>query len=233
MKKAFLIAILVSLIIGIIAFLASNNYFVAAGITIVYIIYYFVFAHRKLLKYSKKVDRIHYCYHFINSVLITMSVRDSLEESYRSGVQGSRGDLKHIANEIENMEINERIHYLRKYFNLSIYKMFLNVLEIYIDQGGNILDMADSLINESTRIEDSLNKTVRSVYKNLIEFVILWVLSLGVLLFMRFGISSFYLQMLHSPIFIGVLVVFFIVILFSIHMMIERTTELFIKEDNV
>ena len=233
MKSSFVFAFIISLAIGLVSYLASNNYFIGGGIALVYLLYYLVIALKRINKHSKKVYRIHNSYKFINSFIITMSVRNSLEEAYRSGIQGSSGELKHIVQEIENMDSNERLNYLRKYFNLSIYKMFLNIVELYLDQGGNILTMSDSLIAETTRIEDSLNKSSRSIKKNILEFIILWGLSLGILLFMRFGISSFYLSMLHSPIFLGMLVIYFLLILFSIHMLIMRATELSIKEDNV
>ena len=233
MKSSVVFALVISFVIGIVAFLASNNMYIGIGVGLVYMLYYFIFAMRKLSKHSKKIYRIHNCYKFINSFLITMSVRNSLEEAYRSGVQGSSGELKHIVQEIENMDNNERLNYLRKYFDLSIYKMFLNVVELYLDQGGNILTMADSLIAESTRIEDSLNKSMNASRKYILEFIILWGLSMGILLFMRFGISSFYLSMLHSPIFLGLLIVYFLLILFSIHMMISRMCNISIKEDNV
>ena len=111
--------------------------------------------------------------------------------------------------------------------------MFLNVVDIFSEQGGNILDMADSLLAESTRIEDSLNQAVRTTRKNLLEFVILWGLSLGVLLFMRFGISNFYVMMISSPLFVGLLACYYLIILFSIHLAITGATSLFIKEDKV
>ena len=233
MKSTLLFSVIISLVIGFVAYLSSNNLYIGLGIGLLYLLYYLIFAMKKLKNYSRKVYRIHNCYKFMNAFLITMSVRNSLEESYRSGIQGSSGELKHIVAEIENMESLERLNYLRKYFNLSIYKMFLNVVELYLDQGGNILKMSDSLISESTRIEDTLNKATQSSRKYLLEFIILWGLSLGILLFMRFGISSFYLMMLNSPIFLGVLIIYYLLILFSIHMLIGRISELYIKEDNV
>ena len=233
MKYSIIFAILVSLLMGVCAFLSSNNIFIALAIFAIYLAYYFIFVSKKLKKYSQKLYRIHHCYHFINSFLIAMSVRNSLEEAYRSGVQGADGELKSIVEEIDNMEVNERLNYLRKYFNLSIYRLFLNVVNLYLDQGGNILDMANSLVAESTRIEDSVNKASKAVTKNVLEFVILWVISVGVLLFMRFGISQFYVSMLKSPLFLGMLVIYFLLILLSIHFLISKATELFIKEDNL
>ncbi len=233
MKSSVVVALIVSIIIGFSAYLATNNYIVGIAIGLIYLLYYFIFALKKINAFSKKNYRIHNCYKFINSFLITMSVRDSLEEAYRSGVQGSTGELKHIVNDIENLDNNERLNYLRKHFNLSVYKMFLNIVELYLDQGGNILKMADSLIAETTRIEDSINKSNHSIKRNIFEFIILWGMSLGILLFMRFGISSFYMTMLKSYLFLGLVVLYFLIILVSIHMAILRSTELYIKEDNL
>ena len=231
MKIGILIAIITSLLMGGISFIASNNIFLALIVGVIFLLYYFIFASRKLKVFFSKVYRIHHCYKFINSFIITMSVTNSINESYNNAIQGMEGELKDVLKELDALNGNEKLNYLRKYFNLAIYKMFLNVTNLYLEQGGNILDMSESLIAETTRIEDSLNKSISSIKKNLIEFVVLWTISLGVLLFMRFGVSSFYLMMIKSPIFIILLGVYFLFILVSIHLALMRMTSMFIKED--
>ena len=233
MKNAFLIATIVSLIIAFLSYLTSNNYFIAAAIFLIYLIYYLVFARKMIKGYLEKNRRIHNCYQFINSFIITMSVKDSLEDSFVNATQGAEGDYLDTVNELSELTPMDKVTYLRKYFNLAVYKMFINIIQIYLDQGGKLLNMSDTLIQETTRIEDTLNKTNSSIKKVAIEFVVLWLISFMVLIFLRFGISDFYMTMLSSLPFLITLVAFFILFLVSIHIYIRRATAIYIKEDSL
>lgn len=233
MNKSFLYALIVSLIIAATSFIASNNLFICIGVFVIYLLYYFLIANKKIKQFKLKNERIHYCYHFINSFLISMSVKDSLDESYLSATSSSKGEFKSVLDEMGDMDTLDKMEYLRKYFNLAIYKMFIDVIKLYLDQGGSLLSMSDSIMLESTRIEETLNKSNSSSKRSLMEFIILWVLSIVVLLFMRFMISDFYLIMLKSLIFLIILVVFYLLILLSIHTFINRFTNIYVKEDKI
>ncbi len=233
MNKSFLYALIVSLIIAATTFIASNNLYICIGVFAIYLLYYFLIANKKIKQFKLKNERIHYCYHFINSFLISMSVKDSLDESYISAISSSKGEFKNVLDEIGDMDTLDKMEYLRKYFNLAIYKMFIDVIKLYLDQGGSLLSMSDSLMLESTRIEETLNKSNSSSKRSLMEFIILWVLSIVVLLFMRFMISDFYIIMLKSLIFLIILVVFYLLILLSIHIFINRFTNIYVKEDKI
>ena len=233
MNKSIIYFVVFSLLIGVVAFVASNNIFIAIGVFAVYLLYFILIINKKLKEYVLKCERIHHCYHFINSFLIALSVKDSLDESYISATSAANGEFKSILDELRDMDTIEKMDYLRKYFNLAIYKMFLDVVNLYLDQGGSLLNMADSVMAESTRIEETFNKSSASSKRIFFEFVILWVLSLAVLLFMRFMISDFYTRMLNSFIFLILLVLFFVLILLSIHIFIIRFTSIYVKEDKV
>ena len=162
-----------------------------------------------------------------------MSVKESLEDAYQSGIRFEDKDLNEVTAEIENMKVSDRISYLREFFNLAVFKMFMNVLDLYQDQGGNILSMSDDLISETTRIEKSVSESIAESNRYLGQFLLLWIMAIAVLLFIRFSISSFYLTMVRSKVFVGFLLVFFVEILFSIHLFIVRYSSISIKEDQV
>ena len=128
------------------------------------------------------------------------------------------------------MAVLDRVRYLYGFFNLSIYKVFLNVLDLYQDQGGNILNMADNLLRECTRTEKTLSDTLSIGYKHLTEFTILWLMSFAILLFMRFSIEEFYMMMLKSPFVAPLIFVFFIICIGSINLFVNSFTNLTIKE---
>lgn len=232
MKKIDLIFLTTSLVISITAFLATNIIFIPLGIFLVYLLYYFVLIRKRIKNYLSKVETIHACYHFINSFIITLSVKESLEEAYQNGLRLAPASLTKESSEIENMTILERINFLRQYFNLAIYKMFLNIIGLYVDQGGNILNISDSLIRECTRVEKDLNESSAISNRHLVEFGILWLLSFFIMIFLRFALANFYIQMLKNPLIIALICLFYLLFLLAAHLFIYQYTSLTIKEDS-
>ena len=232
MKKIDIIFFTTSLVISITAFLATNIIFIPFGIFLVYLLYYFVLIRKRIKNYLAKVETIHACYHFVNSFIITLSVKDSLEEAYLNGLRLAPASLTKESSEIENMTILERINFLRQYFNLAIYKMFLNIIGLYVDQGGNILNISDSLIRECTRVEKDLNESSAISNRHLVEFGILWLLSFFIMIFLRFALANFYIQMLKNPLIITLICLFYLLFLLAAHLFIYQYTSLTIKEDS-
>lgn len=229
MKDLFFL--LITLVVSAVAYFSSMNLYTPILVFVMYLMYYFIFGRKRLVRKEQLTRRIHVCYHFINAFIISMSVKESMEDAYQSGIRYEDKEIKEIAGGLENLKVSDRISYLREFFNLAVFKMFMNVLNLYQDQGGNILSMSEELISESTRIEKSLSESNAESNKHLVQFLLLWIMSSSVLLFIRFSISSFYETMIKSPIFAGFLLVFFILILFSIHLFIVRYSSIVVKED--
>ena len=64
-------------------------------------------------------------------------------------------------------------------FTFDIYKLFLNIIALYEEQGGNILQMAALLTEKSRYQEQYLNNTVGVAKRKIIEFSTLWLFSLA------------------------------------------------------
>ena len=222
-----------TLVIVVTSYLATNNTFIPIGIFALYIVCYFAIIRRKIKQYFMRIERIHACYHFINSFIITLSVKESLDEAYLNGIRNAPQNLIDETNEIDNMTIIERITFLRSYFNLAIYKMFVNVVNLYQEQGGNIITISESLLRECTRVEKTLADSVSVGNKHLVEFTTLWLLSFFILVFLRFSISQFYLQMISSVTVVVMIAVFYLIFLVSLHLFLTKYVSLSVKEDNV
>ena len=160
-----------------------------------------------------------------------MSVKESFEDGYFSGLRVKNPELIMFTNELNELAYSERVIYLKNYFKLAIYKMFLNVLDIYQDQGGNILTMSDNLIRECSRTEKTLNDSSSLGIKHLVEFIVLWALSFAILLFMKFSLKDFYGKMLANPIFPPLIFCYFLICLLSLHFFLNSFANLSIKED--
>jgi len=230
MKGVSVFFILVALLLGGACYFATDSVLYAALTFFILVIDYFVLLLKKFKHYLSVIERVHTSYHFINSFVITLSVKNSLEDAYQNGIRINNARLNSETNALTEMTVIERVKYLQDYFSLSIYMMFLNVLDLYQDQGGNILSMADNLLRECTRTEKTLTDALSIGNKHLKEFIILWLMSMGILLFMRFSLKDFYGTMLKNNL-IGILIfMFFIICIVSINLFVNAFTDLAVKE---
>ena len=232
MKKIDIIMIFIGISLGFLCFFTSNNILYTALLVVIFASDYFLLMRKKIIHYYDLVERVHNSYHFINSFVVTLSVKDSLEDAFQNATRINNARLNAEVKELSEMSVMDRVKYLRDYFKLSIYKMFINVLDLYQDQGGNILSMADNLMRECTRTERTLSDTLSIGYKHLIDFVILWLMSLSILLFMKFSISDFYSMMLKNKIIPLLIFVFFLICIGSINLFINSFTNLTVKEES-
>ena len=221
----------ISLVVGVICYLTTLNIYFGIGVFLIYVVYFLVFQYKRIKKYELLIQRVHSCCFFINSFIITMSVKESFDEGYKSGLRIQDKNLELYSKQLDSFSDYEKVKYLRNYFKLAIYKMFLNVLEIYQDQGGNILNMSDNIIRECTNNEKMLTDSQNLGIKHFIEFIVLWALAFAVLLFLKFGIGDFYNRMLQNGIFSPLILIFFLICLVSIHMFLNSFLKLSIKEE--
>lgn len=223
--------ILTSLAISIVCYFSTANIYFSLAVLIIYIGYYLVFQYSKLKKYFSLIQRVHSSCFFINSFIITLSVKQSYEEAFASGIKIKDSQLKMYVDALTDLNSIEKPTYLKNYFKLSVYEMFLNVLKIYQDQGGDILLMSDNLIRECTRTEKLLNESSSVGIRHFIEFIILWCLSFIILLFMRFSTGEFYGKMLSKKVIPILILFFFFICLASIHFFMNAFFNLSIKEE--
>ncbi len=225
-KSIYLIAIAIAVISAITAFVATQNLIIALLVLALYIIYFMLSIKQIFIPFLKKTKRTHECFNFVNCLIISLSVKHSLPSAYESAILGIDGELLDEVSNIEHLVIDERIKYLKNYFSSDIYQMFLNILVAYEDQGGNILNMSESLIKELTRIENESNEYNKLGKRKVVEFASLWLLTYAILIFIRFALSQFYSQIASSLFFCIAVFVFFMFVLFSIHLLITSFTKM-------
>lgn len=230
MQKINIIFIIIGLMLGVLCYLSTNSILYASLIALIFIIDFFILMRKRFVHYFSLIERVHTSYHFINSFVITLSVKESLEDAYQNGIRIKNAKLNALTDQLNEMAVIERVKYLKDYFNLSIYLMFLNVVNLHQDQGGNILTMSDNLIKECTRTEKTLSETLSIGHKHLKEFITLWIMSIAILIFMRFSLKDFYVTMLKSTLFSTLLFVFFLICIISINLFVNSFTDLTVKE---
>ena len=133
---------------------------------------------------------------------------------------------------IENIEAfsqKDKLDHINKYFRFHVFSLFVDLINIYEEQGGNILEMSHYLLEETRLIEEYISSSKNVTKKKMVEFAILWLLTLGIMVFMRFALSQFFnviAKQLFYP--IGILFICLFCLL-SIHIAICKMTKLQIR----
>jgi hypothetical protein len=170
----------------------------------------------QILRRKERERKRHECYRFVNSFLISLSVTSSPEQAFFSSTQDAVGEEKLVIDSIETLLPVEKVSYLIDYYEESYYPMFLSILRLFLDQGGDLLTLAEPLLKEMTCYEGNENAIDQCKQRFLIQFLTLWFMSALVLTFIRVGLSSFYDRLAFSFPFQVTLFAYFAVALFSL-----------------
>ena len=199
--------VLSALVAGIAYFVSESFYFL--GITFAcYALFLSCVSVPQFQKYAVRRRKRKECYRFINTFITTCSVTSSLPKSYDVSCEGSIGELAAVEESISLNDVDGRLSCLSSYFDSGIYEMFLSVLTIYEREGGDIIRLSSSLLEEATRIEeDGENRYKESIRKGM-QFLLLWAMSLAIVAFLKFALGNFYADLLHSVSYLGALGVF-------------------------
>ena len=219
-----LLGVLVSFAFAGLIFIASENIISTISIFLITLLFFVLLIKRQIDKYQEKTRRYHQCYQFINSYLISLSIKGSLsaarESSYGTADKGTR----EVIDSIKDLDEEEKLSYLSKYFKFDLYHLFVDTIKVWREQGGDILTMSQYLINK-VRLKEEYLLFCESVHRSkLIEFFVLWGITLTILTSLRFALSQFYTKIIHAMFFQIAVVVLFLFVLLSIYLMVSRIT---------
>lgn len=229
MNKVTTLGIFISLIIGITCFISSNNWIIALVIFALGIIYFFFLASSMVKRYVIKSERFHQCYHFINTFIVSLSIKGTVSAAYESTLETMGEDFKKSIENIEELSSSDRLDYLNKYFRFHAFSLFIDLIKIYEDQGGDIIDMSSYLLEDLKNTEEYISTSSAINRKKITEFVILWLLSLSIMIFLRFALSTFFItisKQFFYPLGIFAISLFCLV---SVHLAIYKMCKLKIK----
>ena len=107
--------------------------------------------------------------------------------------------------------------------------MFIDLININEEQGGNILEQSKYLLEELRLNEEYISEGTLISKRKMTEFAILWVLTYVIMVFMRFALSSFFQNISKQLFFIIGILLIDVFCLLSIHFAIIKYTSLKIK----
>lgn len=221
--------IFISILFGFLTFFSTNSVIVALCVLGFSLLYLFVISFRRIDKYQIKTKRYHSCYKFINSFLISLSIRNTVNASLEKVSENMDEEFKNECDGLENVTGLDILIYLKKYYRFHIYDLFINVISLFEEQGGNILQMSSLIIEQSRNIEDYINKVNSIGKRKVLEFSVLWVFAIVILIALRFVLGQFYQSIVSQTLFQIAIGIIFVFIVISIDVLISRITALDIR----
>ena len=229
MNNRLTIFILISLVIGAISYVALENIIIAVSIFAIYLIVSIFLIDPRLKKYHYVKTRYHECYHFINNFIISLSIKKSISGALETTVGSMNPEFIDLYNGLENMSENEKLDYLSSYFEFYDYSLFLQVIYIWQEQGGDIIQMSKYLIGNVRHNEEYISKTDTIAKRKYVEIGILWTISLAIVVVLRFALNDFYARVKGQILFIVALSMVFAFALLTMYMLVYRGTSLNLK----
>ena len=228
-KKHLFLFITISLVVAVISYIVLENIFVSLGILALYLLISVLILIPLLKKYDSTMLRYHECYHFENNFIISLSIKKSISGALETTVNSMPPEFVDQYNSLENMTDTQRLDYLSSYFTFYDYHLFLQIVNLWEDQGGDIIAMSKYLTMELRNNEEYLSKCETLTRRKYFEIGVLWMLSLAILIFLRFALKDFYLKVKTQLVFIISVVALNLFILFSIYLLINKGTHIAIK----
>lgn len=217
-----LIGFFVSLAFAGLNYIASENVISSLVIFLTSIGFFVFIARRQKNKYQNKTRRYHQCYRFVNTYLVSLSIKGSLAYARESAYNISDSKVKEVMDSIKEMDEEEQLFYLSKYFKFDLYYLFVDTVTLWNEQGGDILNMSQRLINK-LRLKEEYLLSCESMHKSrVIEFTILWSITLIILASLRFALSQFYNKVIQTPFYQVSVVAIFLFVLLSIYILVKR-----------
>lgn len=209
MKTRYIVYLIIPLICGFLNYFITGNFIYSLIIIFIGLIILYFFNNKKISFFIKKETKTRECLMFINNFIITLSINQSINETYNILKESFSRGLLNQTKLIVHLNEEEQIHYLSKYFELNVYEVFLNLLDQYIYNGGDILKIAQILLFDIRATEEMLENHLSTLVKKIVEFASLWGMSFLIVLIIKFSLTNFLSDILSSNLFLVGLLAFF------------------------
>lgn len=220
-----LVGFVISVVLAGVNFIASQNIFSTLFIFLLSLSFFVLFVKRQMTKCQLKIHRYHQCYQFINSFIVSLNIKGSMNAAIESSYETSDEGTKEVLDSIKEMNEEEKLSYLIKYFKFDIYRLFVDVVSLWNEEGGDILKMSQYLINQA-RLKEQYLLTCETIHRQkTIEFVALWSISLLILAILRFTLSQFFYHVMKSLFYQVAVSVIILFVLFSVYVLVLRISK--------
>lgn len=225
----YLVAVMVSGLFYIVTFLATNDLMLGAFPAGLALIYFAFVASPQLNLYKKKMQYFKLTNQFVNNFIISLSIQPVIDSAYKNALTSLNFDFKDKLEGTEELSSLEKLQYLGNYFSFHAYQAFVQVVDLWQEQGGDILKMSNFVTNQFREIEEYILACKQIGERKIVEFTVLWFFALSILVVIRFALAQFYVQIIQNKLYlVGVLAIFIFVII-SCQVLISKVCYLDLK----
>lgn len=221
-----LVGLIVSFVLTGISFIASQNIISSMSMFVLCFLFFVLIVRKQMNKNQLKIHRYHQCFQFINNFIISLNVKGSLKAAIESSYETADEGTKEIMDSIKELNEEEKITYLCKYFKFDLYRLFVDTISLWNEEGGDILKMSQYLINQARLKEQYLLNCETIHRQKIVEFTVLWAISLTILAALRFALSSFFDRICDTLFYQIAVVAIVLFAIFSIYVLVGRICRL-------
>lgn len=224
-----LVGFIVSIAFFMVAFISTNNLISSSAVGGITLIYFAFYATKVFKQKNEKITRFQDCYQFINNFLISLSIKGHISGALATTLESQNEETLDLVKSLDSDDPLEKLNFLRNYFKFDVYYLFVDLILLYVDEGGEILKMSNNLLNQIRETEEYLVNVERMNKSSLIEFSLLWTFSLSILAILKFALDDFFSHIVKNSFYqISVIAVMFFALI-SIHIAINRTAKIDLK----
>lgn len=225
----YLVGLLVGSLFYIICYLALNDFVLAAIPAVLAIAYFSFFAQPQIKKMNGVIKSFRNSYQFINNFVVALSIQPVVDTSFSHALSSLDAGFQERVGDMGSLNGIEKVKYMSNFFQFHSYQLFVDIINLWQEHGGDVLKMTTFLMNEIRESDEYITVCERMHTKKTVEFTILWIFSLVIIGVLRFALSQFYLSICDAVFFkIGILSIF-VFALFSCQLLISKMTKLDIK----
>ena len=151
-----------------------------------------------LLKQNKKnlefYHNIDASYEFVNLMNVQMLSTTNIYEAYQSIENYIDVEFSNISNE----DLCNQLLEIANNYNLNAFKMYVNTIQIYDNDGGNYKNMQEIPTSLCQNTKVYYHKLKSSKFYKLIEITSLFMLWICILLFLKISIPDYYQSMMQN-----------------------------------
>lgn len=133
-------------------------------------------------------------YNFVNLMNIQMLSTNSLYEAYKSIENYVDVDFSNI----DNNDLHIQLHEIANEYNLNSFKMYVNTMQIYDNDGGDYKKMQEIPTSLCLKCKSYYHKLNENKFIKLVEVTSLFLLWICILVFLRLSIPTYYSLMMES-----------------------------------
>ena len=224
-----LIGLIVSIALFLICFISTLNFISSIAIGVISMLYFSLYVSKKMKNKTEKIVRFQDCYHFINNFLISLSIKGHVSGALASALETQNEDTKELVDSLDSDDPMSKVTYLKNYFKFDSYSLFIDLLILYNEEGGDIIKMSANLLNQIRESEEFIINAERVNKTTIVEFSILWSFTLAILAILKFALNDFFHYIVDTPFYqVGVVCILSFALI-STHVAVKKVTNVNVK----